>query len=115
AVAGVVLAMAACGPDNPAHTQVRIVIQSDLGVPDPIRVLRVINTSRPFGAELVRGDPPLPFLLAVLPEDETRPFSVSVQLSSSQPPADLLLVRNVADARFVLDEARMLVLPMPGK
>ena len=110
----VVLATAACG-GNPAQTQVRIVIQSDLGAPDPIRRIGVFATSQPFPPGVFADDPPLPFLLAVTPGDQLWPFSVRVELGSAPVSPDLLLVRGVRDVPFVKGEGRMLVLRLLGK
>ena len=111
----VALATAACGGGNPAHTQVRIIIQSDLGAPAPIREIRLIAEGDSTGGDVTIALPPMPFLLAVTPDSEPRPFTVRVLLSSGQPPDELLVVRAVRDVPFVRDEARMLVLPIPGK
>jgi hypothetical protein len=115
ALVAVALAISACGGDNPAHTQVRIIIQSDLGAPAPIRQLRLIAEGDTTGGDVAFELPPMPFLLAVSPDSEPRPFTVRVLLSSGQPPDELLVVRAARDVPFVRDEARMLVLPVPGK
>jgi hypothetical protein len=114
AVAGVVLAIAACGGSNPAQTQVRIVIRSDL--PGPLRELRAIPVrSRPSVGQLTEN-PTLPYVLAVTGDEPLWPFSFSVLLSGAQPPPDdLLLVRNARDVPFVKGAARMFELPMYEK
>ena len=114
AVVAAALAVAGCGaPVGP--TEMRIVIQSDLGAPDPIHglFLTLKGSTSPSWSWNPRS---LPFLLAVTPDAQRRPFSISVHLSSAPAdPDDLLLVRNLRDVSFVRGEVRMLVLSMPGK
>jgi hypothetical protein len=114
AVAAAVLAMAGCGaPVGP--TEMRISIQSDLGAPEPIHALFLSLEGSPSPGW---GWNPqaLPFLLAVTPDAQRRPFSISVHLSSAEADPDgLFLVRNLRDVSFVGGEVRMLVLSMPGK
>lgn len=112
ALVGVVLALAACGENLP-QTQVRLVVETDLGVPDPITLLNV-NTKGQSPDTLTVSSPRFPFLVAVRPDARARRFSLSVILSS-HPSNDVLVVRDLGDVAFVQDAARMLKVPVLAK
>jgi len=90
ALVGAVLAIAACG-GNPAQTQVRVIIETDLGAPDPISMLNVNALGRSPGTLEVSG-PRFPFLVAVVPDARAQRFSLTVVLSSP-PNNDVLVFR----------------------
>jgi hypothetical protein len=111
--------LAGCGRD---HTQVVLVIQSDLNVPNDVDAIDVASAVGAFAPQV---DPffsgtgmslaQFPLSVGFESGGTTTNFSVVVRLftgSSTFVQPSLVMSRTVTDIRFVSDETMMLVLPM---
>jgi hypothetical protein len=101
---------AGCG-ENKGFTELRMLVESDLGPQDQVNILRVSPLDQ-LGMGIGREHPSFPLVVTLSPGGPLRAFGLNVQLLPDAAGQVILLSRNVRDLAFVEGQQRMFVLPL---